>query len=139
MAKLKPRPPCRRRLNCIESTLASDLRARREGSAIARSGARDSGNSADAEGLELSRTAVEQSPDAIILAGLDGRIRLWNAGAEAIFGFHDAEVIGQTLDVIISEDLRAARWAGFARAMSEGRTKYLRQPLTTRANHKAGT
>jgi PAS domain S-box-containing protein len=40
---------------------------------------------------------VHSSPDAIISCTRDGIIRSWNHGAERIFGFAAAEVIGQTI------------------------------------------
>jgi PAS domain S-box-containing protein len=43
---------------------------------------------------------VGQTPDAIVFADRTGAIRVWNRGAEAVFGFSAAEVIG-SLDVII--------------------------------------
>ena len=39
----------------------------------------------------LSRQIVDKAADAIIFADEQGIIRLWNAGAEAIFGYPAAE------------------------------------------------
>lgn len=41
---------------------------------------------------ELSGALVEQAPDAIIFADRRGLIRLWNNGAEAVFGYSPSEV-----------------------------------------------
>ena len=57
---------------------------------------------------ELFKTIVDQAPDAIILTDRHGRIRLWNAGAERLFGHAAAEVIGESLNVIIPECLRSS-------------------------------
>ena len=51
---------------------------------------------------------LAQVPDAIIFADRDGVIRLWNRGAEVLFGFPAADVIGSNLDVIIPEQFRQA-------------------------------
>jgi PAS domain S-box-containing protein len=72
----------------------------------------------------LCRRIVAESRDAIIFADRDGRIRLWNAGAEALFGYRAAEMEGQTLDLIIPEALRARHNEGFRRVMAEGRSRY---------------
>ena len=56
--------------------------------------------------LRLFEAIVEQTPDAIIFADCDGMIRVWNRGAETVFGFSAAEVIGSSLDVIIPERFR---------------------------------
>ena len=84
----------------------------------------------------LFQAIVEQVSDAIILADRQGAIRLWNAGAEAIFGYSSQEVIGQSLDVIIPERLRPAHWKAFDKAVETGRTKYGRQVMVTRSIHK---
>ncbi|HWJ46717.1 MAG TPA: PAS domain S-box protein [Candidatus Udaeobacter sp.] len=88
---------------------------------------------------DLHRAIVEQAPDAIIFADRDGSIRVWNRGAESIFGYAAAEVLGKSLDVIIPERLRHAHWEGFHRAISTGETKYGRRVLTTRSVHKNGS
>jgi PAS domain S-box-containing protein len=50
---------------------------------------------------------VSAMPDAIVYADAEGVIRFWNSGATRIFGFAEAEAIGQSLDIIIPERLRA--------------------------------
>jgi PAS domain S-box-containing protein len=86
----------------------------------------------------LFQAIVEQAPDAIIFADRDGAIRVWNVGAETLFGYSAAEVLGSSLDVIIPERLRNAHWAGFRKALDSGHTKYAGQVLTTRSIHKSG-
>jgi PAS domain-containing protein len=56
---------------------------------------------------------VREAPDAIIFADAEGVIRFWNRSAERIFGFAEAEALGQSLDILIPEILRARHWAGF--------------------------
>jgi PAS domain S-box-containing protein len=85
------------------------------------------------------RAIVEQAPDAIIFADREGAIRVWNRGAEAVFGYAAAEVLGNSLDVIIPERLRSAHWEGFRRAFDTGQTKHGDRVLTTRAVHKDGS
>jgi len=58
--------------------------------------------------------------EAVIYADLEGIIRLWNHGAETIFGFTAEEALGQSVDIIIPERLRAAHWAGFNKAVAHG-------------------
>lgn len=78
------------------------------------------------------------TPDALIFADQGGVIRAWNAGAEAVFGFSAAEAIGQSLDLIIPERLRAAHWLGFNLAMARGTTSHGAEVRTTRGAHKDG-
>lgn len=87
---------------------------------------------------ELSRHLLEQSPDATIYAGTDGMIVFWNAGAERVFGHKSEHAIGQSLDLIIPEQFRAAHWTGYDRALADKDTKYRGQSLATRATRADG-
>jgi PAS domain S-box-containing protein len=69
-------------------------------------------------------TLVREAPDAIIFADAQGIIRFWNRGAERIFGFAESEVLGESLDVIIPENLRVRHWAGFGATIRSGSTRY---------------
>lgn len=89
--------------------------------------------------FNLFKAIVEEAPDAIIFSDPDGKIRVWNRGAEALFGYSPAEVLGESLDVIIPQRLRSAHWDGFRRAVDSGRTKYVNRVLTTRSVHKDGS
>lgn len=85
------------------------------------------GSGDGAVGFDLdafSRALVEKSPDGILYAGSDGLIAYWNAGAERIFGFSADEAVGQSLDLIIPENLRKRHWDGFEKTMQTGRTRY---------------
>jgi PAS domain S-box-containing protein len=77
----------------------------------------------------IYRRIVEGSPDAIILGDREGVIRLWNAGAEAMFGFTADEAIGESMDVIIPERLRPRHWEGYAKTMETGTSRYGRGDL----------
>ena len=81
---------------------------------------------------------LEQLPVSVIVSDREGRITVWNAASEALFGFTAAEAIGQSLDLIIPEHLRKAHWEGFDRSLASGTTKYAGKVMTTRAVHKDG-
>jgi PAS domain S-box-containing protein len=49
---------------------------------------------------------VESSDDAIISKDLRGVIISWNAGAQRIFGYTEAEVVGQSITIIIPPELQ---------------------------------
>jgi PAS domain S-box-containing protein len=87
----------------------------------------------------LCRAIVEQAQDAIVFADREGVIRLWNRGAEIIFGFSAAEAIGQGLEVIVPEKFRQAHNEGFRKAVASGVTRYDGRVLTTRATNKFGS
>ena len=72
----------------------------------------------------IYRNIVEGSPDAIILGDPEGIIRLWSAGAETIFGYTAQEAIGQSMDIIIPDRLRARHWDGYNKTMITGTSRY---------------
>jgi PAS domain S-box-containing protein len=87
----------------------------------------------------LYRRIVEDSPVAILFADPDGKIRLWNAGAEALFGFRADEALGQSVDLIIPERQRARHWEGWEKVMATGVTLYGREVLAVPALKKDGS
>ena len=82
---------------------------------------------------------VEDAQAGIIFADEGGIIRLWNSGAEAMFGYTAAEAIGQTMEIIIPEKHRARHDEGYARVMQTGITKYGRDALAVPALRKDGS
>jgi len=86
----------------------------------------------------MSEALLDQLPVSVIVSDREGRITLWNAASEALFGFTAREAIGQSLDLIVPERLRKAHWDGFDRAIASGSTKYAGKVMTTRATHKDG-
>lgn len=62
--------------------------------------------------------------DAIIAADREGIIRVWNPGAERIFGFAVDEALGHSLDLIIPERLRQRHWDGYRKTMETGESRY---------------
>jgi PAS domain S-box-containing protein len=53
------------------------------------------------EMAEHSAAAVESSSDAIISKTLDGTITAWNRGAEKVFGYSSAEVVGKSISLLL--------------------------------------
>jgi PAS domain S-box-containing protein len=86
----------------------------------------------------LCQRIVEECPLAVVFADHDGVIRLWNAGAEAMFGYSAAEAVGQSLDLIVPERQRARHWDGYHKVMATGVTKYGRDLLAVPAVTKDG-
>ena len=84
----------------------------------------------------LCHQIVEKAADAIIFADKEGIIRLWNSGAESIFGYSADEVLSQSLDLIVPEKLRDRHWEGYRRVMATGKTKYGKETLAVPATKK---
>lgn len=81
---------------------------------------------------------VEVMGDAVIVADRVGKITLWNAAATRIFGFSEAEALGQSLTLITPERLQHRHNVGFDRSMETGTTRYGSTLLKVPANHKDG-
>ena len=62
---------------------------------------------------------VEGSDDAIFAKSLDGRILTWNEGAERLYGYTAAEVIGQPVTMLAPPD-RAAEVDRILRVLAQG-------------------
>jgi len=86
----------------------------------------------------LCRKIVEESSDAIMFSDQEGIIRLWNRGAERMFGYTAAEALGQSLDLIIPENLRGRHWEGYFRVMETGESRYSTEMLSAPALRKDG-
>ena len=87
----------------------------------------------------LCQSIIEQTQFAVIFSDHDGVIRLWNAGAEAMFGYKKEEALGQSLDLIVPERQRARHWEGYRKVMATGMTRYGREMLAVPAVRKDGT
>jgi PAS domain S-box-containing protein len=65
----------------------------------------------------LPELVADDTHIAVILADASGKIRSWNAGAEALFG-HGADVaLAHRVDLVVPHAYRDMHWAGFNRTM----------------------
>ncbi len=88
----------------------------------------------------IAAALIAGSADAIVACDADGIIRFWNPGAAHIFGFTAEEAVGQSLDIIIPERLRARHWDGYRKTMRTGRTRYgSGEILSVPSHRKDGT
>ena len=87
----------------------------------------------------LAGYIVNTSSDAVLFADREGNIRLWNSGAEKMFGFSAGEALGQSLDLIIPENLRGRHWDGYGHVMESGSSRYSADLLSAPALRKDGS
>jgi PAS domain S-box-containing protein len=81
---------------------------------------------------------VANAGDAVMVSDAKGAIVLWNKACERIFGFTEAEALGQSLDVIIPMRQRQRHWEGYQKTMETAITKYGADLLRVPALHKNG-
>ncbi|WP_201861381.1 PAS domain-containing protein [Microvirga soli] len=72
----------------------------------------------------VANAILSAAADAVVATDREGIIRVWNPGAERVFGYHADEALGQSLDLIIPERLRARHWDGFRHVMATGESHY---------------
>ncbi|HET6307542.1 MAG TPA: PAS domain S-box protein [Rhodopila sp.] len=130
--------------DCVVRTATASRRLRLRGRVLSGANAQDvatgiiiaSPRRTAAEDMTLRLAAiVASSDDAIIGKTLDGIITDWNSGAEAIFGFTAAEIIGQPLSVLLPPDHPDDTAAILARIKDGERVEH----FETRRRRKDGT
>jgi len=82
---------------------------------------------------------IECVGDAIIVVDADEKIVIWNPAATRIFGYSEAEALGNTLDLIVPERQRHRHNEGCRKSMETGITRYGTSLLKVPALHKDGS
>ena len=71
--------------------------------------------------IDIHRAIVEQAQEGIIFIDCDNLVRLWNRGAEKLFGYTAEEALGRSIDIIIPERFRQGHADGLRRAVKRAR------------------
>jgi two-component system sensor histidine kinase/response regulator len=74
--------------------------------------------------VEFYRSVLERSPDAFLIVAADGVIHLANEQCEKLFGYTRSELIGQSVEILVPDEVRPVH--------AELRASFHREP-TTRA------
>jgi PAS domain S-box-containing protein len=88
--------------------------------------------------IDLSQL-VECVGDAIIVVDAHEKIVMWNPAATRIFGYSEAEALGNTLDLIVPERQRHRHNEGCRKSMETGITRYGTSLLKVPALHQNGS
>lgn len=86
----------------------------------------------------LCHQIVENTQDGIIFADSSGVIKVWNSGAQSIFGYSSEEALGETLDLIIPDKHRKQHWEGYRKVMKTGISSYNERLLAVPSFRKDG-
>ncbi len=84
------------------------------------------------------RSVAETASDAIILSDIQGRIVFWNDGAGRLFGYSSAEIVGQSVELLMPERYRAAHSAGIQRYRETGQARLAGRVLVFEGLRKDG-
>jgi PAS domain S-box-containing protein len=84
------------------------------------------------------RSVAQSAYDAIVSADQRGHIIAWNTGAERMFGYQEAEVLGKPLTLLMPARYQAAHEQGLERMRGGGAAKILGQTLELAGHRKSG-
>ncbi|MEI6060612.1 MAG: PAS domain S-box protein [Bacteroidota bacterium] len=90
------------------------------------------------ESEERFRTVAQSANDAIITIDHKGIIKGWNRGAETIFGFFEAEMLGDDLTRIIPEQYHLMHKEGVRQAATRSESHVLGKTIELLGIHKSG-
>lgn len=68
----------------------------------------------------IAEAVARATPDAIVCADNEGKIVFWNGAAETMFGYAACEALGNSVELIIPDEHKAAHGAGMARVAGGG-------------------
>src|SRR5205823_5447934 len=92
-------------LLCVGNNITEEMRHKKQLENLIRDLERANEEAQKSE--QQFRTLVEAIPDALVISDQDGRIRLVNAQTERLFGYRREELIGQPIELLVPERLRA--------------------------------
>jgi PAS domain S-box-containing protein len=87
----------------------------------------------------IFRNLLEFAPDAIVITGDDGCIRLVNTQAEVMFGYERGELLGQPVEILLPESLKATHPVHRDRYSAQLRTRPMGAGLDLAARRKDGS
>jgi len=84
------------------------------------------------------RSVAQSAHDAIVSADQRGNIIAWNTGAERMFGYQEAEVLGKPLAMLIPERYQHTHEQGLERMRGGDEAKILGKTLELAGHRKSG-
>lgn len=87
----------------------------------------------------IFRTLLESAAEGIVIVDVEGRIRMVNGTAEAIFGYRQAELLGKPVETLLPESRREAHRAHRAGYLAEPRNRAMGNGLELLGRRKDGS
>jgi PAS domain S-box-containing protein len=91
------------------------------------------------DGEDKFRALLEAAPDAIVIVDEQGRIELVNAQAERLFGYDRSELMGQSVDLLVPDRVRAAHAGHRQMYLEAPRTRPMGVGLSLTARRRDGS
>jgi len=92
------------------------------------------------ENLSRTQLLLDSALDAVICMDQEGRVLVWNARAEAIFGYSEAQAMGSTIaELIVPPAFRERHTQGMARFMKTGHPEVIGKRLELLGMRADGT
>jgi PAS domain S-box-containing protein len=88
---------------------------------------------------EKFRSLVESAPDAVVIVDEDGRIQLVNGQTEELFGYRREDLLGETVEVLLPERLRAQHVCHRAGYLADPRTRPMGAGLELAGRRRDGS
>jgi two-component system, sensor histidine kinase and response regulator len=85
------------------------------------------------------RSVLELAPDCLMVVDAEGTIRLVNAQGEKLFGYTREELVGQSIEMLVPEDVRASHPALRAAFHHSPRAREMGAGLELRGQRKDGS
>jgi PAS domain S-box-containing protein len=82
---------------------------------------------------------LESAPDAMVIVNSQGSIELANLQTEKLFGYSRAELVGQSVDMLVPLDLRGGHFAHRDRFFASPKPRQMGAELDLQARRKDGT
>ena len=96
-------------------------------------------NSASEGGVSALRAFLESAPDPVLVAGADGRILHLNRLLQVLLGYTEAELVGQAVELLVPEAVRARHVASRERYVAAPRPRPMGRGVELSARRKDGS
>jgi diguanylate cyclase (GGDEF)-like protein/PAS domain S-box-containing protein len=88
---------------------------------------------------EIAARVIDATTDAVVCADERGHISFWNPAAERLFGYGEAEAVGQPLDIILPPEIRGERHRhAIAHAVSGAPVRLIGKTVELKALNRDG-